>query len=127
MPVLKIVLFGIIAAFCAFSVREIRSNISVIIGIAAGVIVLIMIADVITGMGEQLEGFFVAHEEVVEPLKSVVKIVLTGFIGDLSCSIIEDCGQKSLSDKVALAVRVMIIVQIIPTVKRIFEIVNGIL
>ena len=127
MPVLKIILFAVIAAFCAFSIREIRSDISDIIGIAAGIIVVMMVADVLTGVGEQLKGFFGAHSNVVEPVKSVIKIVAIGFLGDLACSVIEDCGQKSLSDKVALAVRIMIIVQILPIIRRILSIISEIL
>ena len=81
----------------------------------------------LTGVGEQLKGFFDAHTNVVEPVKSVIKIVVRGFWGDLACSVIEDCGQKSLSDKVALAVRIMIIVQILPIIRRILSIISEIL
>ena len=127
MSIFKIVLFGIIAAFCAFSVRDIRSDVSVIIGIAAGIIVLIMIVNLITGIGTEIKSFFEKYSGVVEPVKSVVKIVVIGFIGDLSCSIIEDCGQKSLSDKVSLGVRIIIISQILPVVKRMFDVISEIL
>ena len=47
MSVFKIVLFGIIAAFCAFSLREIRGDISIIIGIVAGIVIAVVIIVVI--------------------------------------------------------------------------------
>lgn len=127
MSVFKIVLFGIVAAFCAFAVRDIRSDVSVIIGIASGIIVLIMIIGMVTGIGNEIKSFFGKYGNIVEPVKSVVKIVVIGFIGDLSCSVIEDCGQKSLSDKVSLAVKIIIISKILPVIKRLFEIIGEIL
>lgn len=127
MSVFKIVLFGIIAAFCAFSLREIRSDISIIIGIVAGVIVLIMMIGTITGFIDEIKGFFSKYEGVTQPIGSIVKIVLTGFIGDIGCSIMEDCGQKSLADKVSLAVKIIIIAQIFPVIKKLFAVTDGIL
>lgn len=127
MSVFKIVLFGVIAAFCAFSVKEMRPDVAAIIGIAAGLIVLLMTLDTLTGFLDNLRGFFNKYEGVIEPIGSIVKIVLTGFIGDIGCSIMEDCGQKSLSDKVSLAVKLLIVAQVFPIIKKLFVIADGIL
>ena len=127
MSALKIVLFGIIAAFCAFSVKEIRSDVAIIIGVAAGIIVLILMIGTITGFIEEVRSYFTKYSGVTQPIGSIVKIVLTGFIGDVGCSIMEDCGQRSLSDKVSLAVKIIIVAQIFPIIKKIFVIADGML
>lgn len=127
MSVFKIVIFGIIAAFCAFSLRDIRRDVSILIGIVAGIVILIMMVGTITGFIDEIKGYFSKYEGVTQPIGSIVKIVLTGFIGDIGCSIMEDCGQNSLADKVSLAVKIIIIVQIFPIIKKLFAVTDGLL
>ena len=127
MSVFKIVIFGIIAAFCAFSLRDKRRDVSILIGIVAGIVILIMMVGTITGFIDEIKGYFSKYEGVTQPIGSIVKIVLTGFIGDIGCSIMEDCGQNSLADKVSLAVKIIIIAQIFPIIKKIFAVTDGLL
>ncbi len=123
MVVFKIAMLGIVSAFSAMSIKESRNDIAITISVSAGILILIVVVD-------YLSGFITEFESVVQrisidfiPLKYILKIVLIGLTGDFSCSIVEECGQKGLSDKIALAFRVIIVSLILPLIKELFEII----
>lgn len=127
MLIFKIAAFGIIAAFCALALKEQRNDFAVLLTVAAGLIIFIMISDSAAGIISQLTGTLDKFGITLAPIKYVIKIVGLGLIGDFSSSIIEECGQKSLSDKISLVTKIIIIIQIIPLIGELLGIVQKIL
>lgn len=123
MVVFKIAMLGIVAAFSAMSIKESRNDIAIIISIAAGTLILIVVVDYLSGFITELESIINQIAIDFTPLKYIFKIVFIGMIGDVSCSIVEECGQKNLSDKIALAFRVIIVSLVVPLIKELLSII----
>lgn len=127
MEILKICFVGIVTAFCVMILKENKSDLAVITGVAGGCIILLMIIDYISGIFTVLSSLMEKAGIANDIFKLLIKIIGIGYIVDFSAGIIEDAGSKSLAEKVILGGKVIIMTLAIPILVKLFEIIESIL
>ena len=127
MEIFKIIGVGIITAITALIVRQVKPEISVIISITGGILMLLMIANSLTSV-------FDTFSQVIEKsgltkglFSTILKIVGVGYITEFSASLFQDAGVNSVADKILLGGKIVILVLALPIVSNIIEIIAGLL
>lgn len=127
MDIFKIIGVGIITAITALIVRQIKPEVSVIITISGGIIMLLM-------MVQSLTSIFSAFNSIVEKsgltsglFTTILKIIGVGYITEFSANLCADSGASSISDKILLAGKIIILVLALPIVTNIIDIISGLL
>lgn len=127
MDIYKIVLIGIIATVVIVLIKDLKSELSVVIALAAGVIMLIMI---LTALSDVVSAFYqIADKSGVSDglFFSLLKIIGIGYITEFAANICEDAGSKSISGKILLGGKVAIMVVALPIVQALIDIIVSIL
>lgn len=127
MEIFRIIGVGIITAITALIVRQVKPEISVIISITGGILMLLMIANSLTSV-------FDTFSQVIEKsgltkglFSTILKIVGVGYITEFSASLCQDAGVNSVADKILLGGKIVILVLALPIVSNIIEIISGLL
>ena len=127
MEILKICAVGIVTAFCVLILKENKSDMALIVAIAGGCIILLMLVEYISGIFTTLKGLMEKAGIDGGIFKMLVKIIGIGYIVDFSAGIIEDSGSKSLSEKVVLGGKIIIMAMSLPILMKLFELIQSIL
>lgn len=127
MDIFKIIGVGIITAITALIVRQIKPEVSIIITISGGIIMLLM-------MVQSLTSIFSAFNSIVEKsgltsglFTTILKIIGVGYITEFSANLCADSGASSIADKILLAGKIIILVLALPIVTNIIDIISGLL
>ena len=127
MSVFAICTIGIITAFSAMLIRENRPDISLLIGIAGGVMILLGVADRLI----ETVDFFrdITGKACIDGnvMKILFKIVGIGYVADFSAGLAEESGAKALGEKIVFGAKIVIFAVSLPLVKMLFEVVTGLL
>ena len=127
MEILKICAVGIVTAFCVLILKENKSDMSLIVAIAGGCIILLMLVEYISGIFSALNGLMEKAGIDGSIFKMLIKIIGLGYIVDFSAGIIDDSGSKSLSEKVVLGGKIIIMAMSLPILLKLFELIQSIL
>lgn len=124
MSVLKIAGFAIAAAAAAMTVRSYRPELSMQIGIATGLLLLLYaigeIGSVFSELSDYIEEFGIPSEYITTMLKVTGIVYLIQFAAE-TC---RDSGEGAIAAKTELAGRVMILVICLPVIKTVFELIT---
>ena len=127
MDIVKISAMGIVTAFAVVMLREQKSEIAMLVGIAGGCLILLSLIDYFT---EVLSAISRIAEKTGIPsqiYKAVMKIISIGYIADFSAGIVEDSGQKALAEKIVLGGKLIIMVLALPIITMLFDTIAGVL
>ncbi len=127
MDIVKISAMGIVTAFAVVLLREQKSEIAMLVGIAGGCLILLSLIDYFT---EVLSAISRIAEKTGIPsqiYKAVMKIISIGYIADFSAGIVEDSGQKALAEKIVLGGKLIIMVLALPIITMLFDTIAGVL
>lgn len=127
MEILKICFVGIITAVCVLILKDTKSELAIITGVAGGCIILLMTVEYIFGIFSALSSLMQRAGIDNGIFKMLVKIIGIGYLVDFSAGIIEDSGAKSLSEKVVLGGKVVIMAMSLPILTKLFEIIESII
>lgn len=127
MDIFKIIGVGVITAVAALIVKQIKPEISVVITIAGGILMVLMLVDSLTSI-------FSAFNKLIEKtglsaglFSTILKIVGVGYITEFSANLCYDAGASSIADKILFGGKIIILVLAIPIVTNIIEIISGLM
>lgn len=127
MEIVKICAVGIVTAFCVLILKENKSDLAIVCGIAGGCIILLMVIEYISGIFATLSSLMQRSGIDGTIFKILIKIVGIGYIVDFSAGLVEDAGSKALAEKVVLGGKVVIMAMSLPIIVKLFEIIESIL
>lgn len=127
MEIFRIIGVGIITAITALVVRQVKPEISVIISITGGILMLILIANSLTSVFETFNSVIEKSGLTKGLFSTILKIVGVGYIAEFSASLCQDAGANSVADKILLGGKIVILVLALPIVTNIIEIISGLL
>ena len=127
MEIFKIAIVGIVAGISALVIREHRSDIALLVGIAGGIIILLSLVEYIGITFGFLSEIATLANMDKALLKTLLKIVVIGYIADFSAGIVEDSGAKSLSEKIILGGKLLIFVVSIPIIRLLLSVITEML
>ncbi len=127
MEIFKIAAVALITAFCALILRDIKSELSVLVAFAGGIIVLLSVINYFSDIFSVISSIAKRAGLATSVLTLLFKIIAVGYITEFSASMIDDVGLSSLSDKVTLAGKIVIVAASLPVVVKLFEFIAGML
>lgn len=127
MEIFRICAVGIVTAFCVVVLKENKSDLSLLTGIAGGAIILAMTAEYIGGIFSAIQTLIDKSGVGGEIFSVLAKIIGMGYVVDFSSGIVEDAGLKSLAEKVVTCGKVMILTMALPLLVKVFEIMESLI
>ncbi|MCL2177417.1 MAG: stage III sporulation protein AD [Firmicutes bacterium] len=127
MDILRIAGIALLSVVAVLIVKQHRSEIAMMIGISASVVILLLVIQQIAGI---LDAFAdIAENTGLESALygSILRIIGIGYITEFTANICDDAGAKSIADKVLLAGKVIILVLALPILLGLIEIVSSII
>lgn len=121
MDLIKVCVFGIVGAIIASMLKEIKNEFSIYVVLASGIVILIFI---LNSMQDLILNFYYLLEKsgLDEKLYTgVFKIIGVGYITEYSSGICEDCGSKSIANRIELAGKITIFVMSFPIFQQLVE------
>ncbi len=127
MEIFKIAAFALTAAFCAVVLREVKSELAILVAVAGGVLVLLSVVDYFTDIFAVISNIAKSAGLATSVVMLLFKVIAVGYITEFSASVIDDVGMPSLADKVTLAGKLIIVGVSLPIVVKLFEFITGML
>lgn len=125
MDILQIAAIGLITAICVLMLKENKSDIAMLVGLVGGCLILLSVVDYFVDIFSVIQ-IIVDKSGIPSSLfKILMKIIGIGYLTDFSAGIVEDTGMKSLSEKIILAGKLIIMVLALPIVTMLFETISG--
>ena len=118
---LKLLGVGFVTTIMSLIIRQYKSDISLVISICGGLIVLYII------LGELKTLFngvlYIAGESNIssEILSAIIKIILASYLTEFCVDIAEDSGNKFIASKVLIGGKIAICVMAFPIIKTLFQ------
>lgn len=125
--IFKIIAVGLITCLATIIIKPIRSDFSIIIAIAGGLIILFMIINYLTDVFDAFKNIINISGLNSNLYKLLLKIIGVGYLIEFTAGICTDTGNQSLGDKVLLGGKIIIMVMALPIVTSILEIIMELL
>ncbi len=127
MEIFRIAAVALITAFCAILLRDIKSELAVIVAFAGGLTVLLSVVNYFSDIFSVISSIAKRAGLATSVVSLLFKVIAVGYIAEFSSSMIDDAGLPSLADKVTLAAKLIIVASSLPTVVKLFEFIAGML
>ena len=127
MEIFRIAAIALVTAFCVILLRDIKSELAVIVAFAGGIIVILSVIDYFSNIFSVISSIASRAGLATSVVTLLFKIIAVGYIAEFSASLIDDAGLSSLADKVTLAGKLIIVGASLPVVVELFEFIAGML
>ncbi len=121
MEIVKIISVAIIGAIFFVYLKSVNSELSGLVCLATGIIILIMSIGYLTSVASFFNGYINKLGISSSLLLLVVKITVIAYLIEFSVSLCEDLGVKSIGSKVEFSGRIIIFVTSIPVFVSLIE------
>ena len=123
MDILKIIAIGIITTISAVILRQVKPELVIFVVITGSVLILFMVIETVgTVLGDYkalLDKTGINNGVFI----SVLKIIGVGYLVEFAGDICTDAGVPSVSSKILLAGKIMILVMCLPIIKNLIEVI----
>ena len=119
----KIAAVGLIGAIASLQIKKHSPDLAVLTAISAGIIILVFIADYLYGVVDYLKEFFSDTGTDASILKLIVKVIVVAYAVEFASSSVKDLGESSLSEKILLAGKIIILSFSLPFIKSVFDLI----
>jgi len=127
MEILKIILIGVITCVATIVLKNIKPELSILVSLAGGVVILVMVINSLTEIITNFSGIVNKTTVNTQLFSSVLKIVGVGYITEFGANICQDTGNSSIADKVLLAGKVIILCFALPIVNSMLNVIIGLI
>lgn len=127
MDIIKIVGIGLITVIASMLVKPIKPEVSIIIGLCGGVLILIQTINYVVDIIDAFSSIVDKTGLDTGLLKTLLKIIGVGYLTEFSANLCNDAGSSSVADKILFAGKIIILVMALPIVTSIIEIIVEIL
>ena len=126
MNILQIAAIGIIAAVLITLLKETKPELAIMLGVAAGVIIIILVVD---ELYEVVAFYNIAEVSGIAGgiFTTVLKIIGIGYVTEFAANVCSDSGCKSVGDKIQFAGKVVIMVLALPIINSLLSLIVEIL
>ena len=131
-----ITIFGvaIITTFLVLMVKPHKPEIAILLGLAGGIIVVLLFVESLQGIINSLTQIAGATgiggsegNAGGSMLSALLRIIGIGYLTEFAAGICEDAGNTSMSKKVTLAGKILILVLALPIINNLIDVIVGVL
>ena len=123
MDIVKVVAVGIITAVCAVILRQVKPEVAIFSVIAGSIIILFLIMQSVGGVLEEYKSIIDRTGLNTGIFSIVLKIIGVGYLVEFAGDICKEAGVESVSQKISLAGKVLVIIMSLPIIKNLFEVI----
>jgi len=118
---LKIFAIGIITIVSSLLIRQYKSDISLLINICGGLIIMYMILGGLTSVINDIS--FISDSSYISSsvITVIVKVIFASYLTEFCADIAEDSGNKFVATKVLIGGKVAICIMAFPIIKTLFQ------
>lgn len=127
MIIYKIIAIGIIGAFLTLLIKQYKPEIAPAIPILTGIAVTIMLIPRITSLIEIFRNIAESTNADISQIKIVIKIIGVAYLCQFASDICKDAGESSISGKIELGGKLVIISLSAPIIYSLLELTERII
>lgn len=127
MEIVQIAAIGLVAGVLVVMIRQKQPELAMQVSIVAGLIIFIYVLDYLVTAVDYIRDVVANYDIPYDSIAIVLKIIGIAYICEFAVQILKDTGESSLSSKVELAGRVLIIVLSLPVITSFMNMVIGML
>lgn len=127
MEIFRIAAIALVTMFCVLILRDVKSELAIIVAFSGGIIVLLSVIDYFYDIFSVINDIANRAGIASSIILLLFKIISIGYVTEFSSSLIEDTGLTSLAEKVIFAGKILIVVASLPIVVKLFDYVVGLL
>lgn len=127
MEIIKLCIFALVCAFAILLLKEQNKSMAILLTIASGICITFYILSQFTTILNSLNTIILSSGIDFSHLKSVFKIVVIGYIAQISTDILEDMEIKSLSSKLAFCAKILMLGVAFPIINDLFSLIGEVL
>lgn len=127
MDIFRIIGVGLATAITALIVKQVKPEIAIIVGVAGGVIMLLMLVDSVTSILSVFNALTQKSGLSTGVFSAVLKIIGIGYITEFSANLCVDAGSSSIANKILLAGKILILVAALPIITNLIDIISELL
>lgn len=123
MDIIKVIAIGIITTICAVILKQVKPELVIMVVITGSALILFMILESVGGVLGEYKTILDKTGLNRGVFTSVLKIIGVGYLVEFAGDICSDAGVPSVSSKLLLAGKVLILIMCLPIVKNMLDIV----
>ena len=127
MEILKICIFALGCGIAVFLIRDYNKNVAILLGVVGGICVLICTLSEFTSLYFSVNQLIVKSGLEFGQVNAVFKIVAISYVAQLSMDILEEMEVKSLSNKIGLITKLIILSLCFPIINELFNVISEVL
>jgi len=127
MDIVKIIGVALLTTFAVLILKPTRPEIAALVSVAGGIIVMLMFIDALAGVIANITGIVARTGIRNDVFMALLKIIGIGYLTEFAAGICKDAGNESMSHKVLLAGKVIILVLALPIVNNLIDIIAGLM
>ena len=116
MDIFQIAAVGIIGALIAVTLRNWRPELAAAVGIAAGIVLVLGMADTVLGLFSEFKNIIDASGVDTQYFMLVLKLIGIAYITKFAADICRDSGESAIASKVELAGKTAVLALTVPVI-----------
>lgn len=123
MGVFQIVGLGLVATMIMLVIKEYRPELAIQVSIAAGVVILLLVAGRLTAVIELLQRYAKKANIDMLYVTALLKIIGIAYVAEFGAEVCRDAGASSMASKIELAAKVAIVVLAVPIITSLLDLI----
>ncbi|SRR5690554_4458713 len=119
--ILQIIGIGLVASFLAIIVKEQKPNIAFLLTVFTGCAIFVFLIDQIYAIIQMIERLALNSNVNTVYVETILKIIGIAYIVEFASQITKDAGQNSISSKIEMAGKIMILAMAVPILTVLIE------
>ncbi len=123
MDIIKVIAVGIITAICVVILKQVKPEMVIVTIIAGTIVILFLIMEAVGNIFGEYKYLLDKTGLNSGIFTSVLKVIGVGYLVEFAGDICNDAGVGSISQKILLAGKVLIIIMCLPVIKNLINII----
>ena len=123
MDIIKVIAVGIITAICVMLLKQIKPELTIFAVMAGSIVILFLIIQAVGGVFGEYKTLLDKTGLNSGIFTNVLKVIGVGYIVEFAGDICNDAGVGSISQKILLAGKVLILIMCLPIIKNLIDII----
>lgn len=124
--IFKIIGIALVSSFLSIIVKKNHNEYSVAISVAAAILVLFLIADIVQAAMSNIKSIADQCNINMEYISVIIKIILIAYLSEYTKAVLCDAGESAIAKKVELTGKIIIFVLSYPILEALFKIILNI-
>ena len=127
MTIVRIVGIAVLSVAALMLVRAYKPELALPVSIAAGLTLLFLVLDGVTGIRSFIDGVVQRYGLDSEYIKVMFKVIGIAYLAQFASQLCRDSGEGAVAAKVELAGRILIITVSLPAVAAVLELISSLM